>query len=341
MIPVVSILVPVYNVSKYIERCAHSLLMQSMANIEYVFVNDCTPDDSIEKLQKVITQYPPKNVKIIHHTKNRGSAAARDTAIKNSTGKYILFIDSDDWVEPDMVETMCRKAEEEQADIVVCDFMIEAAKETTVVSDFVPESKNDYFAYMLENKLCSGYLWNKLVDRDLYKRTGCCRIDGFNYLEDRYLCTLLYFYAQKIIKVDKVFYHYDRTNENSISCKKTKAHFENVVLFWNLIDLFLKEKNLYKKYEDLINQSKVENKIALLTQTNSYSLRKQYAYIFRDIEMKYFSQFRRGEKLILFFTHYRLYFLAQIIRWIIRIRNESVFSYIFTAHHSQAWIQPI
>ena len=92
MIPKVSILVPVYNASASIERCAHSLFKQTFQDIEYVFINDCTSDDSIEKLQKIIAQYPHRKswIKIIHHERNRGVAAARITAIDHSTGNYIF-----------------------------------------------------------------------------------------------------------------------------------------------------------------------------------------------------------------------------------------------------------
>ncbi|MDR0829587.1 MAG: glycosyltransferase, partial [Prevotellaceae bacterium] len=115
MTPAVSILVPIYKVSAYIERCAHSLFQQTFENIEYIFVNDCTPDDSIEKLQKIIEQYPNRKpfVKIIHHKKNRGLAETRNTALYNSTGKYIQHIDSDDYIELNMIEEMYKKAIEE------------------------------------------------------------------------------------------------------------------------------------------------------------------------------------------------------------------------------------
>ena len=146
-IPAVSVLVPVYNVSKYIERCAHSLFQQTFDDIEYVFVNDCSPDDSIKKLQKVIEQYPnrKKRVQIIHHDKNRGASVSRNTCLENSTGKYIQFIDSDDWIESDMIETMYNKAETESADIVVCDFVIEKANTKEFCRDFVPLHQEEYF----------------------------------------------------------------------------------------------------------------------------------------------------------------------------------------------------
>ena len=322
MQPAVSILVPIYNVSKHIERCAHSLFRQTFDDIEYVFVNDCTPDDSVEKLQKVIEQYPDRKVNIIHHEKNRGLAAARNTAIDNSTGKYIQHIDSDDWIALDMIETMYKKAQAEQADIVVADVIVECGKSQFIQTDIVVENRDDNFRNMLINNVCQGYIWNKFIRRTLYELYDCRVPEGLNYLEDRYVITRLYFYANKVIKINNAFYHYNRTNENSIISKKNKTHFENLILFWASLDDFLKENNIYDKYSDLVEYLKAHSKVGIITQTHSYRLRKQYAWLFRDFEMKYISRFRFGEKLILFFTHYRMYALAQLTHCLIWLKNS-------------------
>ena len=96
----VSILVPIYGVERFIERCARSLFEQTYPNIEYVFVNDCTADRSVEILKELVEDYPGRKdaVKIISHEKNRGLAAARNTALENATGVFICHVDSDDWV---------------------------------------------------------------------------------------------------------------------------------------------------------------------------------------------------------------------------------------------------
>lgn len=319
--PKVSILVPVYNVSNYIERCAHSLFQQTFEDIEYIFVNDCTPDDSIEKLQKVIEQYPNRKdfVKIIHHEKNRGLAAARNTAIDNSSGKYIQHIDSDDWIELDMIETMYKKAETEQADIVVCDILFEKANEKEYGSAFVPKYRKDYFGCMLEHESSYAALWNKCIRRKLYESPDCRSVEGLNIAEDWHVSIRLYYYAEKIVKIDKAFYHYDKTNTNSLTYSKTSMHYENVKLFYEFLDDFLKEKGLYEKYIDVVEYSKVSLKANMFIQTKKYTLIKKYANLYHDIEMKYLKKLRRGEKLAIIFAHFKLYFLAystiRFIQW--------------------------
>uniref|UniRef100_UPI00112F95A9 glycosyltransferase family 2 protein n=1 Tax=Campylobacter concisus TaxID=199 RepID=UPI00112F95A9 len=99
----VSIIVPIYNVEKYIEKCAVTLFEQDYDNVEYVFVNDCSPDKSMKILKDIIEKYPNRkdDIKIINNIKNSGSSLTRKYGLDASTGKYILFVDSDDWVDRD------------------------------------------------------------------------------------------------------------------------------------------------------------------------------------------------------------------------------------------------
>lgn len=108
----VSVIIPVYNVGKFIERCARSLMEQTMDNVEYIFVDDASPDNSIQILQKVLADYPNRrdNVRILTHAENKGLPAARNTGLAVATGEYIFHCDSDDFVEPDMLEQLYGKA---------------------------------------------------------------------------------------------------------------------------------------------------------------------------------------------------------------------------------------
>lgn len=325
MTPAVSILVPIYNVSNFIERCAHSLFQQTFDDIEYVFVNDCTPDDSVEKLQKVMEQYPNRKerIKIIHHEKNRGLAAARNTAIDNSTGKYIQHIDSDDWIELDMIETMYKKAEIEQADIVVSDIILEQNKHQIILTDIVVKNKEDNFRNMLVNKISYCSLVNKFVRKELYQLPDCRSVEGLNYAEDFYVSVRLYYHARKIAKIDKVFYHYDKTNENSITRNKSKTHFENVILFWKLLDDFLKEKQVYENYIEITEKGKLRLKIQLFFDTKEIALRYEYREMFAQEEKKYYKSLKFVEK-TMFFCARRKYLLwiTQIIRTLLIIKSK-------------------
>ena len=115
---VVSLLVPVYNVEKYVEQCARSIFGQTYPNLEIIFVDDCSPDHSIEIIRRVLEEYPQRKpqTKIIPHTHNQGRAVARQTAMQNCTGYYTIHCDSDDYMAPDAISQLVAKARKEDAD---------------------------------------------------------------------------------------------------------------------------------------------------------------------------------------------------------------------------------
>ena len=98
----VSVIIPIYKVEKFIERCVCSLMEQTLQEVEYIFVDDATPDKSIEVLERCLTLYPNRKSVILHHAQNQGLPAARNTGLQVASGKYIFHCDSDDYVEQDM-----------------------------------------------------------------------------------------------------------------------------------------------------------------------------------------------------------------------------------------------
>ena len=132
--PKVSVIVPVFKAERYIGRCAESLFGQTLEDMEFVFVDDCTPDDSLGVLQRVLDAYPARKaqVKIMHHERNAGSAAARITGLKNVTGDFVGWCDSDDFVESDMYASLYEKSMKEGLDMVFCDYFRTFGEENNV-----------------------------------------------------------------------------------------------------------------------------------------------------------------------------------------------------------------
>jgi len=117
-----SVCIPVYNVAPYIEQCARSLFEQTYREIEYLFVDDCSPDDSIDVVRRVLKGYPDRadQVKFLRHGRNRGLIAARKTALRAATGALVTHCDSDDWVDVDLYEKMIDRMSAKGADAVIC-----------------------------------------------------------------------------------------------------------------------------------------------------------------------------------------------------------------------------
>ena len=227
----VSVCIPVYGVEKYIEKCARSLFEQTMTDgIEFIFVNDCTPDKSIEILEKVLNEYPARRnqTRIIHHEKNSGPIAARNTAIKSAVGNYIICCDADDWVDLNLYKTMYEKAVETGADVVLCPIMEPPnwkSKRVTVTAPVIADTPAEYV-----EKNVGAHL-NHLVTKLYRKETvsGCwSNLPGhLRMCEDMFCNLLMLEKCQKIAFVRDAYYYY-RVHPESGSHRLTVKHFEDL-----------------------------------------------------------------------------------------------------------------
>lgn len=206
--PKISVLLPVYNVEKQIEKCFRSLLMNTIAHdCEFILVDDCSPDNSITVAKNVINKYSELagQVKIIAHSFNKGLAAARNTGLLEASGKYFICVDSDDFVEPDYLETLYTKAEQANADIVGCDTYQELGKKTLVKHQPLQSTGRLCVQDMFTNKLC-GWVWIKLFRRDFIIENNIQWIDGINLCEDLLFSTKAFYVAQRIAYVSRPLY---------------------------------------------------------------------------------------------------------------------------------------
>ena len=204
----VSVIIPVYGVEQYIERCAISLFEQSLDEIEYLFIDDCSPDKSIEILKVVIEKYPQRKGNVIIHRmeQNSGQAAVRMWGMLHATGEYIIHCDSDDWVDIEMYQSMYEKARTEDADIVICGYRqgINDSYEEHRVREF--KDKYSLLSAMIEHKTPVS-LCNKLVNKSLIQNNEII-FPKHNFGEDFALNVQLVYYSQKIVTVPNLFYFY-------------------------------------------------------------------------------------------------------------------------------------
>ena len=246
--PLVSVLVPVYGVEKYIERCARSIFEQTYQNLEIIFVNDCTPDNSINILTKVSKDYPERKdqTRIINHEKNKGLATARKTALLASSGFYIQNIDSDDYINPDMIRQMVIKAIEDDADITICDFMHvysdgKTYKHIQVRPSLTPKK---LLTQLISGKVHAGVV-NKLIKRSLYFDNNIYPIEGLNMCEDLSVMFRLVYYAKKIAYIPLPLYNYLLGRAGSYtSSKMNLSQQHNAIMLINLFDDFFRDKNI-------------------------------------------------------------------------------------------------
>lgn len=220
MKPKVSVIVPIYGVEKYIEQCARSLFEQTLNDIEFIFVDDCSPDHSMSILSQIIEQYHPRiiernwSVRIEKMTKNSGLAAVRQYGIKLAEGDYIIQCDSDDWPSPNMYKVLLDKALIGDYDLVFCDYYINGiGSETVCRRDIVNYSnKNDIIRYTLTTSLLNP-VWGVLAKRELFSRIV---FPSGSQSEDKTFVIQLAILSSRYAHVASPLYHY-RLTPNSIS----------------------------------------------------------------------------------------------------------------------------
>lgn len=247
----VSILVPVYGVEKYIERCARSIFEQTYHDLDIVFVDDCTPDKSIEILKRVLEEYSDRKAqtRIIRHEHNRGLAAARNTAVAAAVGTFLMHVDSDDWIENDAVEELVKKQEETGADFVTG---VMVKNEDTLDYHYVEpvyKDKNDMMILIL-SQICHHELANRLVKRALYTDHHIKALEGVNQAEDWRLTPMLLWYANGIARLNKTTYHYFMNMESMCNSKKSmdkalKFYHDTYTNYSSLMTFFEDKSQLY------------------------------------------------------------------------------------------------
>lgn len=219
--PFISILVPIYRVEKYIERCARSLFEQTYSNLEFVFVDDASPDKSVEILWQVAANYPKwdGHITMIRHEKNRGLSAARNTLVDNCNGEFVLHVDSDDWIESNAVELLVKRQLETGADIVTGLYYAHNANEVYAekqkgTSFFKEKNREETLKSMLEiGSIVS--VWNRLIRSSLYREHNIRWVESVDAGEDLLITPRLVYFSRKVASCNAITYHYNKSNANS------------------------------------------------------------------------------------------------------------------------------
>lgn len=286
--PVVSIIVPIYNVEKYLEKCIHSILNQTYKNLEIILVDDGSPD----RCGEICDQYAKKDGRIIVlHQKNRGLGAARNAGIARASGKYLLFVDSDDYVDAELAEKTVKLAEVENADIVIFDYL--AVEEETGREDIkgFKLRKNEIFSLreQPEALLITPSACNKLYHRDLFLKTGMSYPEG-RYYEDLGTTPKLFLQAERMVYLDSdPLYYYILRNGSIMHSKNFEKNFQDKTFVFEDILRYFEECHQREMYEKELEYLAFENlyffssKEIILADKNSLYLEK-----FKDYVEKHF-----------------------------------------------------
>jgi glycosyltransferase involved in cell wall biosynthesis len=325
--PKVSIIVPIYNVEQYIARCAISLFEQTLDSIEYIFIDDCSPDNSISVLNGIIENYPSRKtqIKIIRLSKNQGQAAVRKLGVLQATGEYIIHCDPDDWVDLDLYESLYNTAKEDDFDMVRCHFVrTDGCNETKC-----PELPADYYNNPLKlvSSLLQGQSMTSLCDK-LFRRKLYDSIvyPVANMQEDAAMVVQLLVNCKKCKLLPKAGYHYFSNPESiskQIRIESFLSRFDDVKNNADLIFSFLNKKGLDKVFKNEIVCHKLNVRNHLLNILFSSKYYRIWSHTYPEID-KYVlinPLIQRDTKLYYILAKTRL--LQIILKW--KYRDNPIF----------------
>lgn len=268
--PKISVIVPVYKAENYLHRCVDSLLAQTFQDFEILLIDDGSPDRSDE----ICDEYARKDKRVrVFHKENGGVSSARQCGMDNAVGEYTIHADPDDWVEPNMVEELYKKAKEEDADMVICDYYEERKGKTLYIKQKPSSLAHETVLCELFQQL-HGSCCNKLVKRACYSKFGVKFPVELSCCEDLFVNVCLASEKIRIRYLNKAFYHYDQNiNQNSI------IHSYDIESFLHVDEI------LYRLLQHTINSQSFSHIHMILLFRLAYKhllLGSSYLYSFRN-----------------------------------------------------------
>lgn len=259
----VTVIVPIYNVEKYIERCADSLFKQTLEQIEFIFVDDCSQDNSVQVLNEVHGNFPNRLYIVIRNENNMGVSYSRSLGISRAKGEYLAFCDSDDWVEPDMYNQMYNAAKKRNADILTCGFV-----EHRDEKFFFHAPKREFDAHdLLFDFNCFGGLYgslcNKLIRKDFLISNDKHLWSGISMWEDSCFLVPLRLKSKSSYFLNKCFYHYN-VNVGSVTTNYSLKKVQDSIIAVKRLEDFFLEEGFYSESRVLIRNLKIASKEVLL-----------------------------------------------------------------------------
>ena len=332
----VSVIVPIYNVEKYLERCIISLINQTFSNIEIIALNNGSTDKSLDILNYYA--YKDKRIRVISN-KNIGVSKSRNIGIKEAKGEYIVFVDSDDWIDSNMIEILHGTISDNNCDLAMCTYVREFSdhsKEKVFDLPAISIYEGNQIKSELLRKLVGpigyelsnpeyldalGTVWAKMYKASMVKENCLCFIDlsEIGSGEDTLFNIYAFNKVNKVILLNKPMYHYWRGNENSITSRYIPNFVEKRRNYFKYMKMFIKENNLSSEYETALNnrictsvlgmgllECSKSNKIPTINKIRNIKEILNEDYIdaaYRNLQLKYFSMHWR---VFYFFNKYKL-----------------------------------
>lgn len=324
----ISVIVPIYNVEKYLHKCVESILNQTFKNFEIILVNDGATDNCPKIADEFAEKYP--DIITTVHKKNGGLGDARNYGINYTKGKYLLFIDSDDYIAEDMLEMLYNNVKKYGSDIVISGFQ-SVSESGNIISVIKENLSEDEVMNLKDNKnlmMINPAAWNKLYNRELFIQHPDIRYPSRDWYEDIRTTLKLFNVAENITYVNKPLYNYLWREGSITNNKSCERNIEIIYALEDILDYF-KKNNMYDTYKEelefltilhvyltaSVRVLTIDDKNPLLNKFDSF-LKVNFP---NWKENKYINDLDKNKKLILKLLDKKQYF---IIKSIFFVKNK-------------------
>ncbi len=314
----ISVVIPVYGVEAFIERCAASLMEQTLKEVQFIFVDDASRDSSIALLQQTLSRYPQRSadVLVLHHEHNQGLPAARNTGLDAAQGEYIFHCDGDDFAAPEMLEQLYAFAKARDLDALWCDWYLSYAESERLMKQPAFDTAEAAVRAMLSGGMKYN-VWNKLIRRTVYESSGVRFPSGYGMGEDM---TIIRLFARchRVGYLPKAFYRYVKTNATSFCQVYSARHMEE--LKHNVLATLADLQNLYgSRMEEEYAFFKLEAKFPFLISDGSHGKYRLWTEWFpeanRHILRNRYVPLR--SRLLQWAAAHRLFLLVRLYYWLL------------------------
>lgn len=320
----VSLIIPVYNVEKYVEKCLQSVERQTYKDIEVIIVNDGSTDNS----HKIVDEYVKKNENFqCYSIENRGLGGARNYGMEQAQGEYVCFLDSDDYIASDCIEKMITKAKEDDSDIVVCN-SYDVKEDGTIISQYSNDFETSITSVYKEPAILFNRVsaWGKLYKKSLFHGLAFVSREWY---EDMRMTPKLFLKARQITYIEDALFYYVQRSGSIMNSSKVEKNKEIVDAFEDLKEYFRKE-GVYVQFQRELEYLVIEHiavagisRVALHTgskKTQVLKYMQEYLHKFPGLyKNPYIRTMDRKRKLILFFNKNNLYWMSALC---LRIKNQ-------------------
>ena len=308
----VSVIVPVYNVEKYIDKCLNSLVKQTLKDIEIIVVNDGSPDNSQKIIDKYVDKYPDKIKSYIKE--NGGQGSARNLGLEYASGEYISFIDSDDWLDLDALEEMYLLAKKEKSDVVICD----------MIDHYIIENKEEKNIYHNCTKYNSVYEVTPSASNKIFKREiiGNLRFIPKIWYEDFNFTTKVLLNTNKISTISRGYYHCNCGHISTMNNNNSLKNLDILIAVDDIIE-YLKDNDKYD--QNLVSYLIFDH--ILITTINRVAMhnnkdkklviKKLVSYCKENISnyksCNFYKNINKNRKLVAGLNYYNLWFVSKLM----------------------------